>query len=75
MFFVCNDVFYTVKKLPVGSTRTLLLCIYAGLIVVGVSSLSDFTYSFTIAWALLGLIAAAHKHIQNYTLVHNETVT
>lgn len=74
LFFV-GDVFYTVKKLPVGSTRTLLLCIYAGLIVVGVSSLSDFTYSFTIAWALLGLIAAAHKHIQNYTLVHNETVT
>lgn len=73
--FFFGDVFYTVKKLPVGLTRTLLLCIYAGLIVVAVTSLSDFTYSFTITWVLLGLVAAAHKQIRNYTLVHNETVT
>ena len=73
VFFVCNDVFYIIKKLPASPTRTLLLCIYAGLIVVGVSSLSDFTYSFTLAWALLGLIAAAHKQIRNYTLVHIKT--
>lgn len=73
--FFCGDIFYIIKKLPIGSTRTLLLCIYASMIAVGVISLSDLNYSFTITWALLGLVAAAHKQIRNYTLVHNETVT
>lgn len=74
-FFLASDVFYTIKKIPSDSTRILLLCIYAGVIVIGVSALSDYSYSFTLTWVFLGLVAAAHKHIRNYTLVHEQKVT
>jgi O-antigen ligase len=73
--FLGGDMYYTIKKLPTNPARTLLLCIYASMIAMGVSSLSDFSYAFTIAWALLGLTAAVHKYIRNYTLVQNKALT
>lgn len=74
VFLLCGDIFYTIKKLPANSTRTLFLCIYASIISCGVASMTDFHYNFTIVWVLLGLVAGVHKYIRNYVSTHNKTL-
>ena len=74
VFLLCGDIFYTIRKLPANSTRTLFLCIYACIISCGVASITDFHYNFTIVWVVLGLVAGAHKYIRKYTSIRNKTL-